>query len=399
MPPKKTVYSGSSASPKIDAATAKKNAKNLKRKAQRARHQAITSEQVEELEDDLMAELAGVGKPATPEGSDSEDDSISVLSEVSVVVDDISQFPLCFLDNVCRVRLENMPADTIRSLFRRILRFIPADYSDEEVIVLGFVATRILSFNHMLRELVIGLLEDHSTFEYVTHEVTPTLRAIARASSEDMPRILARAKPWVGPAMKRAYEWTEDPSLWVSSTRAVEHQVQAMEADYFRFGSGSFIKYFLDSSATSGVVNGRTLSGSTAGFRAEVANLLCGVKLEAHMGAKTVRYETCIFIVLFLISARAHPIRDSSLMYKMARIQQLVDGASQNAPEGSASKARLVACNRWFLKNISNDSLGDAILKSCPADLVIQYEDLQYLKAVGDGEVLFGLFIMSGMPT
>ena len=53
-----------------------------------------------------MAELGEVGKTASPEGSDDEDDdSISVLSDESVVVDDVSQFPLCFLNNVARVRL------------------------------------------------------------------------------------------------------------------------------------------------------------------------------------------------------------------------------------------------------------------------------------------------------
>jgi len=118
--------------------------------------------------------------------------------------------------------------------------------------------------------------------------------------------------------------------------------VEEMESDYFKFGQWQFLKYFLDSEAVSNVVNGRVLSGSNAGYRTEVAALKCGVKVEAKEGMPQYAYNEYIFIVLLLISGRVSSLAESSLPFKMARIQQLVSGAADNAPDGSSSKERLV---------------------------------------------------------
>jgi len=216
MPPKKALFSASS-SPKMDLLGSKAN-KNRKRDAQRKlandRAAANSTSVAEITHDDLMAELDDLGKekPLSDVSDAEEDDSLSDVSTVPDVEDDTSQFPICYQLTIGRVRVENMEASVVRSLFQRILRALPADYSDQEAVLLAFVATKEISFNHMLRELVLGIVDDGAVFEFVVHEITPVLRAVLRATSSDLSRILAKADPWVGLAMKKAYDWTLDPT-------------------------------------------------------------------------------------------------------------------------------------------------------------------------------------------
>jgi len=116
-----------------------------------------------------------------------------------------------------------------------------------------------------------------------------------------------KAKSWVKPAMEKAYAWSGDSSLWSSSTRTAEHIVQAMEGDYFMFGQGRFIKYYLTSEVVSSLVNSRVTSGVSADLRAAVAALPCGVKLEAKPVQSEVQFGEMILVILFLCSARVSP--------------------------------------------------------------------------------------------
>jgi len=73
-------------------------------------------------------------------------------------------------------------------------------------------------------------------------------------------------------------------------------------------------------------------------------------------------FDEFIFIVLLTLSMRITPLKQLSLHFKMARLQQIVSKASANAPDGSSSKERLIKLNRWFLLNITNDAMGDELL-------------------------------------
>jgi len=164
-----------------------------------------------------------------------------------------------------------------------------------------------------------------------------------------------------------------------------------MEGDYFRFGEG-FIKFYFTSVTLSELVNRRLSSGSNADLRGDISQMQCGVKLEVRLAGNRAVYDDFILVIVLLASIKASPLQHLSLMYKMQRIQQVVDRAAHNAPAGSASKDRLARCNRWLLLNTSNESEGDKILRSCPSIFRPQLEDLQYLALGGDIDFTFGIF-------
>jgi hypothetical protein len=343
--------------------------------------------------DDLMDELDGNAKPnPNPDSDASSSDSDSDASESESDDEAMPEFPICYLNAAGRVRLENFPAEKIRSLFRRILRFIPADYSDDEVVILGFVSTRIESFHHSLRELVIGLLEEGEPFPFVRHQVTKVLRTLL-VDGADASVIMARARPWVRAAMEKAILWSGDPSLWVNTTRPAEFEVQALEGDYFRFGEG-FVKFFFTSEVLSELVNRRVSTGNNADLRGDIGQLRCGVKLEVRTSGKLVPYDQSILVILLLASIRASALQHVSLMYKMQRIQQVIDRAASNAPVDSPSKDRLTKCNRWLLVNTANETQGDLILRLCPPIFRPQLEDLQYLALGEEIDFTFGIFLV-----